>query len=365
MKILYITTVSITMRFFTKMIEELIQEGHTVDIATNISLSDAPDCYYEWGCKVYPISCSRSPLSAGNLKAIGQIKKIVEENDYDIVHCHTPVAALCTRLACINARKKGTKVFYTAHGFHFYKGAPLKNWILYYTMEKLCGRLTDVLITINKEDYALAQKKIKAKRVAYVPGVGIDVDKFKNVVIDKTTKKTELNIADDKVILLSIGELNTNKNHETVIRAIKEIENVHYLVAGKGDLYQHLTDVIKELNLCDRVSLLGFRKDILELCAVADVFVFPSIREGLPVSIMEAMASGLPCVVTKIRGNADLIDENGGAFFEVQNIADCKRAIKQVLNGDMSSMGIYNVEKVAGFGNQAVIEKVKQLYERN
>ncbi len=365
MKILYITTVGITMRFFTKMIEELTQEGNTVDIATNISQSPVPDCYHNWGCNIYPISCSRSPLSGGNIKAIGQIKKIVEENDYDIVHCHTPIAALCTRLACIRSRKNGTKVFYTAHGFHFYKGAPLKNWLLYYAMEKLCGRLTDVLITINKEDYALAQKEIKAKKVEYVPGVGVDIDKFKDVVIDKSTKKAELNIADDKLVLLSVGELNANKNHETVIRAIKDLYNVHYLVAGEGDLHQYLDGIISELNLTDRVNLLGFRNDILELCTMADVFVFPSIREGLPVSVMEAMASGLPCVVTKIRGNADLIDENGGTFFKAQNVTDCKRAIEEVLNGDTKAMGEYNMGKVSLFGNKAVIQQVKQLYAKN
>lgn len=362
MKILYVTTISDTMVFFPKLIENLINEGHSVDIATNVSQAPVCECYYEWGCKVYPISCSRSPLSSGNMNAIGQIKKIVEENNYDIVHCHTPIAALCTRLACIKARKKGTKVFYTAHGFHFYKGAPLKNWVLYYTMEKLCGRLTDVLITINKEDYVLAQSKIKAQKVAYVPGVGIDVDKFKAVSIDKTAKKAELNIADDKIVLLSVGELNTNKNHETVVRAIKDIENVNYLVAGEGDLHQYLEEVIKELDLTDRVKLLGFRNDILELCSLADVFVFPSIREGLPVSVMEAMASSLPCVVTKIRGNTDLIDENGGAFFEPCDVECCKNAIKKVMNGDLVSMGKYNQEKVSLFGNQAVIQQMMELY---
>lgn len=362
MKILYITTVSITMGFFTKMIEDLIQEGHTVDIATNVSYAPVQDCYYKWGCKVYPLSCSRSPFSAGNLKAIGQIKKIVEENDYDIVHCHTPIAAMCTRLACIKARKKGTKVFYTAHGFHFYKGAPLKNWAIYYTIEKLCGRLTDVLITINKEDYNLATEKIKAKKVAYVPGVGIDVNRFQNIRVDKPAKKKDLNIEENKKVLLSVGELNANKNHETVIRAIRDIEDVHYLVAGKGDLHEYLDGLIKELGLCDRVSLLGYRTDILELCATADVFVFPSIREGLPVSVMEAMASALPCVVTRIRGNTDLIDENGGAFFEAGNVADCKHAIEKVLGYDLDLMGKYNQDKVSLFGNKAVIEQVKQLY---
>ena len=364
MKILYVTTVGSTMNFFNVFIKKLLDEGNEVHIATNQNISKVSDCYVNWGCKIYSLSCARSPLNMGNIKAIKQIKHIVEENGYDIVHCHTPIAAMCTRLACIKARKKGTRVFYTAHGFHFYKGAPFKNWALYYPVEKLCGRLTDVLITINKEDYEFAQKKIKAKLVSYIPGVGIDVDKIKNTRIDKAAKKAELNIADDKIVLLSVGELDIFKNHETAIRAIKDIENVHYLVAGEGNLHQYLDGIIKELNLCDRVSLLGYRNDVLELCAVADLFVFPSTREGLPVSLMEAMASSLPCAVTQIRGNTDLIDENGGTFFEPCDVDDCKKAIEKVLSGDLILMGEYNANKVCSFGNQAVIGKMQSLYQK-
>ena len=161
MKILYITTVGGTMNFFNSLIKELINDGYTIDIATNEVASKVPDCYKEWGCKIYHISTSRSPFSFGNIKAIKQIKKIAK--DYDLVHCHTPLAGMATRLACRKLRKKqGLKVIYTAHGFHFYKGAPKKNWMIYYPIEKMCSRWTDVLITINKEDYELAKRKMKA-----------------------------------------------------------------------------------------------------------------------------------------------------------------------------------------------------------
>ncbi|MBO5136228.1 MAG: glycosyltransferase family 4 protein [Clostridia bacterium] len=364
MKILYVTTVGTTMNFFRAFIRRLLDEGNEVHIATNQNISMVSDCYENWGCKIYPLSCVRSPLNIGNIEAIKQIKKIVEENSYDIVHCHTPIAAMCTRIACIKTRKKGTKVFYTAHGFHFYKGAPFKNWMMYYPVEKLCARLTDVLITINKEDYNFARKKIKAKLISYVPGVGIDVDKFKNISIDVKAKKKEMNIPENKKLLLSVGELDIFKNHETVIRAIKDMDNVYYLVAGEGNLHQYLDGIIKELDLGDRVRLLGYRKDILELCAIADIFVFPSTREGLPVSLMEAMASSLPCVVTKIRGNTDLIDESGGTFFEPRNVADCKKAIEKVLSKNLISMGEYNANKVCSFGNQAVFCEMQSLYEK-
>ena len=184
-------------------------------------------CYNEWGCTVHQIDTSRSPFSKGNLKAIKQLKILIEEGKYDIVHCHTPVAAACTRVACRKARKNGTRVIYTAHGFHFYKGAPKANWMLFYPVEKLCAKWTDLLITINREDYALAKEKLKAKRIEYVPGVGVDLQIYGRTNADKAEKRRQLGITEDVKLLLSVGELNKNKNHETVIRALAKIPDVY------------------------------------------------------------------------------------------------------------------------------------------
>ncbi len=362
MRILYVTTIGITMGFFNSFIRELLDEGHVVDIATNESGNNyVPACYREWGCNVYQINTSRSPLNKGNFVAVKQIKQLVEQNKYDIVHCHTPVAAMCTRFACIDARKKGTKVFYTAHGFHFYKGAPLKNWMLYYPIEKLCSRFTDVLITMNKEDYFFAQKKMKAKKIEYVPGVGIDLNKFSNVVVQKDKKRNELGVPQDACLILSVGELNENKNHETVIRAIKDLD-VYYIIAGKGELQRHLQDVICELGLAERIKMLGYRTDVAELYQAADVYVLPSIREGLNVSIMEAMASGLPVVCGRIRGNTDMIDENGGALFDPHNVVECRQVVESILNQDKEQLGLYNWKKVQMMSVKRVNAQMKELY---
>ena len=361
MKILYTTTIGATMGFFKGFVRELMEEGDTVDIAANIAEVDVPEIYKELKCKTYQIDWSRSPLNKGNLTAITQLRKLVEENHYDIVHCHTPVAAMCTRIACRKARKNGTKVFYTAHGFHFYKGAPLKNWMLYYPVEKICSYFTDVLITINKEDYALAQKKMKAKRIEYVPGVGIDLEKFGKAQVNRGTKRQELGIPDNMKLLLSVGELNENKNHETVIRALTGIKDVYYVIAGKGPLQNHLESVIKECGLSERVKLLGFRSDVGELCEAADAFIFPSFREGLSVSVMEAMSSGLPCVVSNIRGNTDLIDEDGGVLFDPANIVDCRKAIQRLLSSDMEKMGSYNLGKIKKFSIETVNGQMTEI----
>lgn len=361
MKILYVTTVGITMGFFKDFIKELVDEGHQVDIATNETEYKVPDFYRDLNCKIYAIDCTRSPFHKGNLKAIKQIKQLVINNQYDIVHCHTPIAAMCTRIACHKLRKKGTKVFYTAHGFHFYKGAPLKNWLLYYPVEKICAHFTDVLITINQEDYALAKRKMKAKRVEYVPGVGIDLEKFSNIIVDKVAKRKELGIPEDALMLFSVGELNENKNHETVIRAIADMD-VYYMIAGKGDLYEYLQSMIEELGMTERVKLLGFRNDIKELCEISDIFIFSSFREGLSLSLMEAMACGKPIVCSRIRGNTDLIDKNGGALFDPHSVEECQEAIQIVIMSNREKMVVYNQEKVKLFSDEKVLQNIKNIY---
>lgn len=361
MRFLYVTTIGGTMRFFRQLIKELVEAGHTVDIAANTSVSAVPEEYAALGCKIFPISCTRSPLNKGTLIAVKELKRIVGEGNYDIVHCHTPIAAMCTRLACRKARKHGTKVFYTAHGFHFYKGAPLKNWLLYYPVEKVCAHFTDVLITINQEDYALAQKKLRAGKVEYVPGVGIDVAKFSDTVVDRDKKRDEIGVPRDAAVLLSVGDLNKNKNHETVIRAIADL-NVYYMIAGKGGLREYLQDLIEELGLSQRVKLLGFRQDVAELYKAADVFILPSVREGLNVSVMEAMASGLPVICGEIRGNVDMIDRNGGFLFDPLSIESCKKAIDDSLRSDQAFLGNYNLDKVQTFAAENVNPIMKELY---
>ena len=311
MKILYVTTIGATMGFFKNIIRELIDEGNTVDIATNESDSKVPDCYREWGCEIFQISCTRSPFNKGTLFAIKEIRDIASRGKYDIVHCHTPIASLCTRIACQPLRKQGLKVIYTAHGFHFYKNAPYINGLVYYPAEWICSFLTDVLITINKEDYSRAKKHMHAKKVEYVPGVGIDVDFFKNTSVDRNKKREEIGVPKDAFLVLSVGELNTNKNHELVIREIAKRgdSNIHYAIAGQGELKDYLIGLSKELGVENQIHLLGYRNDCNELYKICDLYVLPSLREGLNVSLMEAKASGCKLKASEIRGNTDILLE--------------------------------------------------------
>ena len=302
-------------------------------------------------------------------KSISLLKKISMEN-YNIMHCHSPIGSVVARLAFNKARKKGTRVIYTAHGFHFYKGAPKKNWLVFYPIEKICTLFTDILITINKEDYSFAKKHFKNTNIEYLPGVGIDLKKFSKKT-SETNKRRELSLKDDDIILFSVGELNQNKNHEVIIKALGKLQNkkIHYLIAGIGDKHDYLLQLSKEENV--NLHLLGYRTDVKDLYAIADIFVFPSYREGLSVSLMEAMSIGLPCIVSRIRGNVDLIDDNLGGFLcQPDDINDFKNKINFLLSKKeyMHNFSTYNLNKIKNFGIDNVMILTKKIYlegERN
>lgn len=347
---------------YLKMLKEM---GYKTYVAAKNDFVNEP-CVIPYCDNYIDIPFERSPLNKRNITAYRELKRLIDEEHFDIIHCHTPVGGALTRLAARKSQKKGTKVIYTAHGFHFYKGAPLKNWLLYYPAEKLCSYWTDVLITINKEDYALAQRKMKAKKIVYVPGVGIDLDKYSTAAVNKVEKRKELDVPNNAVLLLSVGELNENKNHETVIRAVASLNDprICYCIAGKGDKKERLEALISELKLNNKVKLLGYRSDINELLYAADIFVFPSYREGLPVALMEAMAHGMPIACSRIRGNVDLIDEGkGGVMFDPQSIDSVKDSIKVLLDADWKEMKKYNLEKIKKFGLANVMSQIKRVYE--
>jgi len=365
-KVLFVATVvkGHIMPFHLSFLKMLQEKGYQTVVAARNDYDNPEDCKIPHCDVYYDIPFERSPIRSQNFKAYRQLKDIIDKNCFDIIHCHTPVGGLLGRLSSIKARKQGAKVIYTAHGFHFYKGAPSKNWLLYYPVEKICSYFTDVLITINKEDFALASKKFRAKKVVYVPGVGIDVDKFKNCDVLKAEKRKEIGVPEEATLFISVGELNANKNHATVIRAISMMENerIHYAVAGSGDRKEDLIALASELGIEHRVHLLGRRNDVAELYKAADCYVHPSFREGLPVAVMEAMAAGLPVACSHIRGNADLIDAGGGVLFSPHSVDDCKEAIQKLLKEDLTKMGCYNQEKIKDYSHEKINEMMLDIY---
>lgn len=313
---------------YLKMFKE---HGYEVHVASSGDIH-FPNCDIK-----HDIPFQRNPLHFKNIKAYKELKKVLNDNDFEIIHCHTPVGGVIARLANrFSKHYQTTRIIYTAHGFHFYKGAPIINWIIFYPIERFCAHWTDILITINQEDYENA-KKFKLKKggkVEYVPGVGIDLDKIQKVQGNKKELCNELHIPTTSYLLLSVGELNKNKNHQVVIKALPQLpKNYHYVICGVGPLKETYMQLANELNVSDRLHLLGYRSDIIKIMKSCDIFVFPSKREGLSVALMEAQASGLPCIVGQIRGNSDIVNNNENGYLLNMNSFTKELILK--LNADI------------------------------
>ena len=286
--------------------------------------------------------------------------------DVEVIHCNTPIGGVLGRIC---GKKYHKKVIYMAHGFHFYKGAPLLNRIIFKPIEKWLAHKTDCLITINQEDYEAALKFRLAKdgKVYKVNGVGVDLHSFDGVSIDKESKKAELQLPQDAIVGIVVGDLNENKNVETIIRALPLVEaNVHLLICGFGPLEEKLKLLAEELGVKEQCHFLGFRTDVKELYLLSDMFVFASQREGLPRSTMEAMLAGLPCVVSKIRGNVDLIEEGKGGLLVPAKDAEAFAAAmkKMVCNPEMrKQFGIYNKERIRQYDIDVVKKQMVEIFE--
>jgi glycosyltransferase EpsD len=289
------------------------EQGWEVHVAANGNM-DLP--YVD---AKFNVPIQRSPFHRTNIKAYTELKSIIDENKYDIIHCHTPMGGVLARLAARHARKNGTKVIYTAHGFHFCQGAPVLNWLVYYPLEKFLSYFTDCLITINEEDYQLAvNRRFRASRIEYVHGVGVNIERFRPAQEShKRESKQTIGYQPDDILLFYAAEFNQNKNQQLLLHALASVKddvpNVKLLLAGEGHLKEQCQKLAKEIGIADRVDFLGFRNDIDRLLPLCDIAVASSLREGLPVNIMEAMACGLPIIASENRGHKELVhnDHNG------------------------------------------------------
>lgn len=352
----------------------LKEQGYEVHVAANFEygstsskqrITEFKNELEQLDIKYYHVNFSRklSDISS-NIKAYKQIRDLMLKEKYDFLHCHSPIGGVCGRLA---AHSTKTTVIYTAHGFHFFKGGPIKSWLLYYPVERMLAYFTDMLITINQEDFSLAKKSFKAKKVEYIPGVGLDTRLFGGVVVDRETKRQEIGVPRDAIMLFSVGELGSRKNHETPIRALAKAnnKNLYYVICGKGDLDQHLKNLSNDLGIADRVLLIGFRTDIAELCKSSDIYVFPSQREGLGIAGLEGMAAGLPLISSYINGIRDYTKdgETGCCLkpFDIDGFADAM----DKLAGDAGlreKIGKHNLEVVKKFDIEIVNEIMAKIY---
>lgn len=358
--------------FFTKFLIPQLkyfkEQGYEVTIATKLEGLDVPYCD-----KKINVNFARSLNLKQNLESYKQMKAIFKDNHYDIISCHTPFGGAITRLSYKDCKVKNTKMVYMAHGFHFYKGAPLLNWLLYYSAEKYLAKFTDDLITINLEDYNLAKKKFKTN-VHYVKGVGLDISKFNFDISNKDKKeiRNSLGLKPSDFVMIYTAELLPRKRQiwliNTMRKNILENPNLHLLLPGNDSMNGKCQKLVDRLNLNNQIHFLGFRKDIPMLLKISDLAITSSKQEGLPVNVMEAICCGLPVVATACRGNRDLIKDGKNGY--VVGINDKKEFCKKVIM--MTKLNKLEKEKIQeenkniiqDYCLEKVMSKLVEVYEK-
>ncbi|MDC7230361.1 MAG: glycosyltransferase family 4 protein [Sphaerochaetaceae bacterium] len=328
--------------------------------ATSIECTNAP-------IKFLNIPIFRNIFDVKNiLIAYKIINRHIKELQIEYIHCNTPIGGFLGRVC--GKRCKVKKVVYTAHGFHFYKGAPLINWLVFYPIERFLARWTDALLIMNEEDFRRAKKfKLHRSGMIYkVPGVGIDLKKIQDASILNDIKD-ELKIENESVLCISMGDLIKRKNYQIAIIAFKKLpDNVHYLICGKGPELKNLQELAKSLGIQNRIHFLGFRTDIVSLLKQSDIFILSSLQEGLPRSLMEAMACGLPCVVSNIRGNVDLIEHNfNGYLCDPKKADDYANAISMLVKDTnrRDAMGTENSKRILRYDVSSVVQELGEIYK--
>lgn len=320
----------------------------------------------------YIVCITRKPFNLRNIRGYLEVKKILSRNNYDLIHCHTPMGGVIGRLASKSLRKKGNlKVVYTAHGFHFYKGAPLKNWLLYYPMEKWLAHYTDVIITINNEDYGRA-KKLSKKCVVYkINGVGIDLTKFypNKSFSEKIQYRIENGYSPEDFIILYTAEFIPRKNHKLLFEILpslkQQIPELKVILCGSGDLLETYKQISLQ-NKMDYIEFTGYTKEVAVYCRMSDILVMTSFQEGLPMAMIEAIATGLPVVASNIRGHSDVI-ENGvnGFLFNLKSSRDFEDKIIQLYNNEelRSEMGKRNIDISQNYSSNLIVENMANVYK--
>lgn len=372
MKILFVATVrSHIGQFHMPFIRELKARGVEVHAAFKDNSADKPGLDLSAIDKTFEVPFERRPLRLNNIKAYRELKKIINGNGYDAVHCHTPMGAVITRLAAKSARKKGTKVIYTAHGFHFFKGASIKNWMFFYPVEKYLSKYTDCLITINSEDCELAhKKKFRAGKIYKVHGVGVELDKFKAVDADEKARlRAEYGYDGDTFIMIYPADLSVRKNQPMLFDALQKIaeknKNVKLLLPGQPIRLEEYKRMVSERGIADNVEFLGYRRDINNLVGLSDLSVASSFQEGLPINIIEAMAMGNAIVATDVRGNNDAVEDGVNGYLVSVGDSDLMaEKILELMNDreKLRTFGENGLDMVKDFSTENVNREMLTIY---
>ncbi len=355
-------------QFHRPLIKLLKENGFEVHVAARDNLGEKNGLAINNVDRIYDIPFQRNPMDLGNMAAYRMLKKLLEKEKYDIISCNTPVAGVCTRMAARDARKQGTRVIYTAHGFHFYKGSPRINWLIYYPLERMLAHCTDTLITVSEEDFELAKKHFKTN-VEHIHGVGADTEKYHSVSNEQNRIFRDEQGFNGRYVALCVGELNCNKNQKTVIEAVKKVSErypeILLLIAGNGPTECVLRKQTEMLGLQDHVRMLGYCVDLEKYMTACDVLVSASFREGMPLNIMEAMICGKPVLASVNRGHKELVSEGGTGFLFKAGDADQLAELLVRLLNDRSlgeALGRQGMQNVIPYTNRSVEEELRGIY---
>lgn len=367
-RILITSTDLMMIQFLVPHVINLADNGYEIEIAcSNVGgkIEQIKQRLKNAVKKIYVVKLQRNPFTFRNFSGYKEMKQIINNGAYDIIWTNEPVMGVVTRLAAKLARRRGAKVLYMVHGFHFFTGAPIINWLIYYPVEKIMAKYADMIVTVNHEDYKRA-RSMNVKRVEYIHGIGINTDRL-SAENNSVDIRKELGLSSEDFLIISVGELNKNKNQKTIIKALAEIKDlkIHYILCGKGNQLESLKKQVIAEGLEKQIHFLGYRTDVLDICRQADVYVMPSYREGLPVASLEAMYCGLPLLTSNIRGLVDVMENGSSGYIyspdDYKGFADglCKLLADPELR---NKMGKRNQEYVKQYCIDATKKEVLDLY---
>lgn len=370
MKVLLTATVQSHICQFHRPLEQMLHaHGCELHVAAADNLEEKNGLKLDFADRIYPVRFSRKPLSLDNAAAFLQLRRILKSGAYDVVHCNTPAAGVITRMAWLSLRNRNGKLYYTAHGFHFYRGAPVINWLLYYPVEKLLAAWTDKVITVNREDYRLAKKRFSTETVM-ICGVGVDEKRFYPLSeVERKQLRQRMGYRQEQQLILCAGELVSNKNQEMAVRMMLRLKNscpqAILLLAGNGPKKNFLMKQVHAYQLEDRVQFLGYRTDIERYQQIADLSVSCSRREGLPLNVVEAMMTGHPVIAARNRGHQELIRPgiNGWLVDQEDDLAMALYAYRYLKHPELAAkMGRQTRASVGAYSCEQVKKQLEKIF---
>ena len=366
----YVSRIPVSLgNYSSPCVEAALRKGMHIYYGINRKYAEEIKCVNYPQIKFYDSSIYRNPFALRKVyNASKKLIHCIKKNQINVIHCNAPIGGVLGRIC--GHKEHVSKIIYTVHGFHFIKGGNVFFNFVFYNIEKLLSSFTDAIITINEEDYCAALKMTCRKtgtQVYKVHGVGIDVNALASIKVDRISYRNSIGLSEKDFVIITTGDLNKNKNQSVIIQALAKINNpnIHLLICGIGNKRKTLEKLCRKLNVASQIHFLGYRRDIPELLKCSDLFTLSSYREGLPRSTMEAMAIGLSCVVSKVRGNVDLIDQEYGGFLcPPNNVHEFAVAINKLYERRdlLKQQGEYNQGKIKAFDISVVKEEIMDIY---